>query len=239
MKKLIPANGFGTVQRDVMKMKMSAYSKLVYCLLMTYKGDKDACYPSMSTICSDLEISKSTVIRAIKELEENNLLYVTRGKKDTGGNAVNKYIPDVLYQEIHIDSMDKNDGGGGTPQTPGGTPQTPGVVSQVDHKNNNKKNNKEEYMESSDSTGTNSSKRSAVTKKFIPPTSAEVEEYFLEKGYTKDSAKKAFDYYSAGNWKDASGKQVKNWKQKMVGVWFKEENKIKLNSSSSHSKMVW
>lgn len=157
MKKLIPANGFGTVQRDVMKMKMSAYSKLVYCLLMTYKGDKEMCYPSLSTISSDLEISKSTVIRAIKELEDNSLLHVLRGKKESGENTVNKYIPDVLYQEIEIDSGDKNNGGGGTPQTPRGTPQTPGVVSQVDHKNNNKKNNNKESLisneESVDSSG--------------------------------------------------------------------------------------
>jgi predicted adenine nucleotide alpha hydrolase (AANH) superfamily ATPase len=63
-------------------------------------------------------------------------------------------------------------------------------------------------------------------KSFIPPTEQEVIQYFLDNGYTQESGIKAFRYYSAGNWKDSEGKPVKNWKQKMQGVWFKDENKL-------------
>ena len=38
---------------------------------------------------------------------------------------------------------------------------------------------------------------------------------------------------------DSKGKQVKNWKQKMQGVWFKEENKTKQTSINEHLKMVY
>lgn len=62
--------------------------------------------------------------------------------------------------------------------------------------------------------------------KFNPPTLSEVENYFFENGYKKESGTKAFKYYETGNWKDSAGKQVKNWKQKMQAVWFKDENKI-------------
>lgn len=58
---------------------------------------------------------------------------------------------------------------------------------------------------------------------FTPPTIDEVRTYFAENGYT--NADKAFNYYSP-EWKDSNGKPVLNWKQKMQGVWFKEENKI-------------
>ena len=51
--------------------------------------------------------------------------------------------------------------------------------------------------------------------------------YFKEKGYTETSARKFFDYYSVADWKDSTGKPVKNWKQKAQAVWFKEENKEK------------
>jgi hypothetical protein len=61
-------------------------------------------------------------------------------------------------------------------------------------------------------------------KRFVPPTQEEVEKYFDDNGYTVDSAKKAFKYYETGNWKDGRGNQVKNWKQKMQAVWFKEKN---------------
>jgi hypothetical protein len=66
-------------------------------------------------------------------------------------------------------------------------------------------------------------------KEFTPPSLEQVEEYFGENGYKQDSAIKAFNYYSVANWKDSKGNQVKNWKQKMQGVWFKDENKINGN----------
>tara|TARA_R110000822_G_scaffold80191_2_gene191225 strand:- start:5854 stop:6504 length:651 start_codon:yes stop_codon:yes gene_type:complete len=67
------------------------------------------------------------------------------------------------------------------------------------------------------------------TKGFAPPTLLEVKEYFKEKGYSESSAIKAFNYYEEGNWKDSRGQKVKSWKQKMQGVWFKDENKIRAN----------
>jgi hypothetical protein len=62
--------------------------------------------------------------------------------------------------------------------------------------------------------------------KFTPPTILEVEVYFVENGYSKQSGAKAFNYYNVADWKDSNGKQVRNWKQKMQSVWFKDENKI-------------
>jgi uncharacterized protein YdaU (DUF1376 family) len=63
-------------------------------------------------------------------------------------------------------------------------------------------------------------------KKEKSPTIQEVEEYFISNGFSKQAAKKAHSYYEAGGWKDSTGKKVRNWKQKMQGVWFKDENKI-------------
>lgn len=65
------------------------------------------------------------------------------------------------------------------------------------------------------------------TKRFVPPSQIEVVDYFNQNGYSNESAIKAFNYYETGNWKDGKGNQVKNWKQKMQSVWFKEDNKIK------------
>lgn len=63
--------------------------------------------------------------------------------------------------------------------------------------------------------------------KFIPPTLEDVEQYFLEKGYARGAAKRAFDYYNVADWKDSHGNKVRNWKQKMHSVWFKDENRMK------------
>jgi hypothetical protein len=64
-----------------------------------------------------------------------------------------------------------------------------------------------------------------IKGEFIPPTLDEVKAYFIEKGYKVEAAVKAWNYYEAGDWKDGKGSKVANWKQKMNGVWFKDENK--------------
>ena len=61
---------------------------------------------------------------------------------------------------------------------------------------------------------------------FKAPTVEEAIAYFIEKGYTEDSARRFFDYYDCSGWKDSNGKSVKNWKQKANAVWFKDDNKI-------------
>ena len=75
-------------------------------------------------------------------------------------------------------------------------------------------------------------------KKFAPPTQSEVISYFLEKGYTQEAACKAFDYYDVADWTDSNGKKIKNWKQKMIAVWFKEENKAGYRNPNQPPKRV-
>ena len=74
--------------------------------------------------------------------------------------------------------------------------------------------------------------------KFAPPTKEDVIEFFKLKGYTEQSAKQAFDYYNEADWKDSNGKQIRSWKQKMVGVWFREEHKSKAVSSGFSMQTV-
>jgi hypothetical protein len=73
----------------------------------------------------------------------------------------------------------------------------------------------------------NTIKESKIKEKKVinTPLIDEVILYFNENGYTKESAIKAFHYYEENDWKDSRNNQVKNWKQKMQGVWFKDENK--------------
>lgn len=61
-------------------------------------------------------------------------------------------------------------------------------------------------------------------KDIVNPSLQEVEDYFKDKGYRLEIARKAYHYYNENQWKDSNGNRVKNWKQKMIGVWFKPEN---------------
>jgi hypothetical protein len=64
-------------------------------------------------------------------------------------------------------------------------------------------------------------------KGFIPPTLEDVISYFKENGYSEESARKVFKYYSTLDWHDSKGNKIRNWKSKMIAVWFKDENRIK------------
>ena len=89
---------------------------------------------------------------------------------------------------------------------------------------NNDNNENNENNENNDDNSGNKSN---------PPTLLEVQEYFKEKGYTIESATKAFNYYDSANWIDSKGSKVKSWKQKMQGVWFKPENENKSLATDS------
>lgn len=67
-------------------------------------------------------------------------------------------------------------------------------------------------------------KKRKEKKDFKEPTLNEVSEYFNANGYSTDVGENAYHFYKEADWKDSNGKQVKNWKQKMRGVWFKPEN---------------
>lgn len=74
--------------------------------------------------------------------------------------------------------------------------------------------------------------RKVVT--FTEPSPKEVMDYSLSQGYQIDADAfigyyrgKAKDSGKGGLWLDGRGKQVKDWKAKLRGVWFKDENKLK------------
>ena len=52
-------------------------------------------------------------------------------------------------------------------------------------------------------------------KEFVPPTLEEIKEYCLQRK-NNVNYKKFYNYYSSNNWKDNQGKQVNNWKLKVI-----------------------
>lgn len=64
------------------------------------------------------------------------------------------------------------------------------------------------------------------------PLLSEVILYFDEKGYSEQSAKKAFEYYTNLNWHNKNGNPIINWKNSMLNNWFKPDN-LKITSSTN------
>ena len=66
-------------------------------------------------------------------------------------------------------------------------------------------------------------------KRFKKPTLEEVQEYCKQRNNNVDY-QKFYDYYETSNWKDKDGKQVKNWKQKIITWESRSDNKKKLSA---------
>ena len=64
----------------------------VYLYLFQRCYNKDSCFPTISTICSDMKLSRSTVKRAITDLEEAGFIIRVRRYRDNGGCTSNLYV---------------------------------------------------------------------------------------------------------------------------------------------------
>lgn len=121
------------------------------------------------------------------------------------------------YQEF-VEKQRVNGKSGGRPKKPNESQKTQAFF---------EKPKKPDNDNDSDSVSDNEN----VKKKNTFPSIEDVKDFFREKGYSQDTAVKAFEYYSINQWKDGNGKPVKNWKQKMIAVWFKPENLSKKPST--------
>jgi hypothetical protein len=128
-----------------------------------------------------------------------------------------QFLDEQLLEANHISAIRKQAGAKGG--------QKSAIAKQVQanaKQNQAKKNKRKEEINKS---------KEEKNIAFTAPTRQDVIDFFKEKGY--GGADRAFDYYAASNWMDSRGNMVKNWKQKMIAVWFKDENKITTLATST------
>lgn len=101
------------------------------------------------------------------------------------------------------------------PQEPKETQITQSVFSQPKKADNDN----DSVSDNGSDSGNVTFKKSKPKKLFVPPTIDEVTEFVSSKGFKPEFAKTIFEYYHTADWKDSKGNQVKNWKQKILGVW--------------------
>lgn len=63
----------------------------VYMYLYDRADKDDKCYPAISTIARELKLSRSTVKRAIVDLEKNGYLRKEQRWRENGGKSSNMY----------------------------------------------------------------------------------------------------------------------------------------------------
>ncbi len=90
------------VNKSALELKISTSSYKLLTILILYSDEKGRCYPSIRLIEEKYNMSKSTIIRSFKELEENRIIFIFRRKKGTGKIDSNEYViaPQYLAESI-------------------------------------------------------------------------------------------------------------------------------------------
>jgi DNA-binding MarR family transcriptional regulator len=75
MSKIKPKYRFGIVSRDViLAPDITLQAKALYSVLSCYANKQRSCFPLISTLSNDLNVSERTIKRLIKELKTKNIV---------------------------------------------------------------------------------------------------------------------------------------------------------------------
>ena len=77
--------------REIYSTNLPHRAIAVYMYLRDRANKDGFCYPAINTIAQDLKISKSTVKRALSEIEKEGYIRHERRYRKTGGNSSNIY----------------------------------------------------------------------------------------------------------------------------------------------------
>lgn len=78
--------------REIYSTNLPHRAIAVYMYLRDRAGKDGSCYPAVSTIAADLKMSKSTVKRALCDLEKVQYIRHERRYRQSGGNSTNLYF---------------------------------------------------------------------------------------------------------------------------------------------------
>lgn len=94
---------YGLISQEVMNSnELSQKAKLLYSMLVSFAGNKDKAFPSQKLLAERLGMSKSTVNRAIKELEDNEIIKIVK-QQNANGFKTNTYIIQDGLPRIKVD----------------------------------------------------------------------------------------------------------------------------------------
>jgi DNA-binding transcriptional regulator YhcF (GntR family) len=82
---------FEMIYRD----QVSEHAVSVYRYLVDRAGLKGYCWPSINRICTDLKYCRTTVKKALRELEQTGYLETVPQRRADGSTTSSRYYPKV------------------------------------------------------------------------------------------------------------------------------------------------
>lgn len=88
----ILAEGYGIIPKKLMRAKeLDVYQKAILAYFLSYTGGGNSCFPSIALIAQDLQISKTTAVNKISNLEKKGYISKQQLYPDNPLNHANKY----------------------------------------------------------------------------------------------------------------------------------------------------
>ena len=175
---------------------MSLKAKGLLSLMLSLPDDWGYSVEGLVNICKENETSINT---ALRELKTFGYLSITKLMPNQTSNGRIEYVYNV-YEKPNIKQDIEKQG-----------VENLGVeIQDLENQGLLNTNNKDIEIYNNKLLYTKKKK-----KEFVPPTLEEIKEYCLQRK-NNVNYKKFYDYYTVSKWKDNQGKQVYNWKLKVI-----------------------
>ena len=83
---------------------------LVLLRLADFAGQDGRCYASYFRLTTDVNVSKNTIIKALKELQEWGYITKIKNKRENQANATNSFILNIHIPDIDLASAETEQG---------------------------------------------------------------------------------------------------------------------------------
>jgi predicted phage replisome organizer len=174
-------------------------------------------------LADELDFEESTVILAMKSLEQLNMIVTDGGFFSIAGwdeyqniEGMDKIREQNRIRQANFKAKRKQLQGNVT----GNVTLTLGNATEEDIEEE-KDIDKEKEVK----------KRRKKTKDFSPPTLEDIEAYCKSRNNNVD-AKRFFDFFDAADWVDSKGNKVRNWKQKVI-TWESYNKEVKQDGQAT------
>ena len=201
---------FSTIPNNIIiDTRLSTGARILYCYLAS-KPDNWKIWNN--DIKKSLGISNNhTIAKYFKELIDTGWINRTLNRDENNKKLSGGYDYELLDLNCYFSSIHENR-----------------QFTQNSIHNNTNLDNNTDYIEECENLL--KKRQSSKKKEFTPPTLEEVKAY-CEERKNNVNPQRFIDHYAVADWKDTNGKPVRNWKQKIISVWEKDNNKNSYQSN--------
>ena len=207
--------------QEVMRnINLAGNAKLIYAYLASFAGGSETCYPSVETICKELNMTKTTMYKYMNILIDCGVVE----KKQTYVGNIKGRVVYLITHEITLNIRN--------PKISETEKTTCSDSEKLGSRENRKSTDSETNINNININNIKNNKKSM--ENFTPPTLEEVKAYCIERNNGVDP-ERFIDFYSSKGWMIGKNK-MKDWKA-AVRTWERRDNNSSATQENQQPKI--